>query len=71
MEDKDIMLTEDSAFFIGFIYKYIYIQTHIQSSFLVSKIPYDYLLSKTYGLITLDEEEAFEIIYEDCNIKIN
>lgn len=70
MEDKDVMLTEDAAFFIGFIYRYIYIQTLIPSSVLVSKIPYDYLLNKAYGLITLDEEEAFEIICEDCKIDI-
>lgn len=29
MEDKDIMLTEDVAFFIGFIYRYIYIYKHL------------------------------------------
>lgn len=69
MEDKDIMLTEDAAFFIGFIYRYIYRQTLIPSSVLVLKIPYDYLLNNVYRLIALDEEDAFEIIYEDCNIQ--
>lgn len=68
MENKDIMLKEDIAFWIGFIYRYIYIQTLIPSNELVKKIPYDYLLSKSYGLLTLDEEEACEIICKDCKI---
>ncbi len=68
MENKDIMLKEDIAFWIGFIYRYIYIQTLIPSNELVKKIPYDYLLSKSYGLLTLDEEEAYEIICKDCKI---
>lgn len=68
MEDKDIMLIEDIAFWIGFIYRYIYIQTLIPSDKLVKKIPYDYLLSKSYGLLALDEEEAYEIICKDCKI---
>lgn len=70
MEDKDIILTEDEAFFIGFIYRYIYIQTLIPSSVLVSKIPYDYLLNNVYRIIALDEEYAFEIICKDCKIDI-
>lgn len=67
-EESDCSFTEDVAFWIGFIYRYLYFKTGLSSADLKEKVPFSYLESKTYGLLTLDEDEAIDIIKSDRKI---
>lgn len=64
----DNTIDDNIAFWIGFIYRFLYFQTGIPSSNLKEKVPFDYLERKAYGLLTLDEEEASSIICSDCKL---
>lgn len=65
----DAIIDDNIAFWIGFIYRFLYFQTGTPSSKLKEKVPFDYLERKAYGLLTLDEEEAVGIICSDCKLK--
>lgn len=70
-EKSNEMLTEDAAFWIGFIYRYLYFKTGIQSSILKDKVTFEYLQRKFYGLSTIDEKNAVDIICNDCKINMH
>lgn len=67
---EETKLSEDCAFWIGFIYRYLYIKTGIESTILKEKVPFEYLRKKSYGLLTIDENNAVDIICNDCKLNI-
>ena len=67
-EKTDNIFDDNIAFWIGFIYRFLYFQTGISSAKLKEAVPFDYLERKAYGLLTLDEQEAVDIICLDRNI---
>lgn len=55
-EEPGYSFTEDVAFWIGFIYRYLYFKTSLSSADLKEKVPFSYLESKAYGLLTLGDK---------------
>ena len=66
---KDFLLSADIAYWIGFTYRQLYVETNIPSSELVEKIPFDVMLRYYPGLHTVDENMATDIICENFQIK--
>lgn len=72
IENLDIKLNEDikcisseCAFFIGYTYYYLYLLTGDSGEVLKEKLPFDYILIKSYGLVNEDRETAAK---EMCQI---
>lgn len=59
----------DIAYWIGFTYRQLYIETEIKSKELVTIISPDELLAGYLGLHTIDEENATDILCERHKIK--
>lgn len=53
---------EDVAYWIGFMYRYIWFGTKLPSREIVSKYPFAKMCNWYPGLHTLDEEDAYNII---------
>ena len=53
------------AYWIGFTYRYLYIEYEIPSAELNAKIPYKTMLKRYPGLSTIDERDCAEILFED------
>ena len=77
IENLDIKLNEDikcisseCAFFIGYIYYFLYLITGDSGEILKKKLPFDYMLIKSYGLVTEDREKAAKEICEILNCPI-
>lgn len=77
IENLDIKLNEDikcisseCAFFIGYTYYYLYLLTGDSGEILKEKLPFDYLLIKSYSLITEDREKAAKEIYKILNCPV-
>ena len=67
-EESGYAFSDEVAFWIGFIYRFLYFKTGLSSSELKEKVPFSYLEAKAYGLLTLDEEESLDIIKKDRKI---
>lgn len=77
IENLDIKLNEDikcisseCAFFIGYTYYYLYLLTGDSGEILKEKLPFDYILIKSYSLITEDREKAAKEIYKILNCPV-
>lgn len=77
IENLDIKLNEDikcisseCAFFIGYTYYYLYLLTGDSGEVLKEKLPFDYLLIKSYSLVTEDREKAAKEIYKILNCPV-
>lgn len=70
INESDQQFSEDAAYWIGYMYRFLYIQTDIPSAVLKEKVPFSYMAKKAYGLSTIDEEQAVDIICSDCNLEI-
>ena len=62
---------EDVAYWIGFTYRLLYIETKVPSSELVNIVTFESMCKYYPGLHTIDEEQAIDIICEDHNLKID
>ena len=62
-------INTDFAYWLGFTYRQMYIETKIKSSQLVILLPYDSLLLQYPGLHTIDEESASDILCEKYGLK--
>lgn len=63
--ERDMMFDPDIAYWIGFTYRQLYIETNISSSELVEKIDFATMFRYYPGLHTIDEEMATDIICEN------
>lgn len=70
VNESDQQCAEDAAYWIGYMYRFLYIQTDIPSAVLKEKVSFSYMLKKFYGLSTIDEEQAVDIICSDCHLEI-
>lgn len=59
----------DTAWWIGFMYRQLYIQTQIPSKELCEKIPFKTMCKYYPGLHTVDEEMATDIICENFGLQ--
>lgn len=55
----------DIAYWIGFTYRQLAIETEISSNILCQKVDFSSMCNYYFGLHTLDEEQASDIICED------
>lgn len=62
---------EDVAYWIGFTYRLLYIETKIPSSELMQIITFDSMCKYYPGLHTIDEEQAIDLICEDFNLELD
>lgn len=69
MLDKEYMLDPDVAYWIGFTYRQLYIETEVPSSKLVEKVDFTTMCRYYPGLHTVDEEMATDIICENKGFK--
>lgn len=67
-ESGDMMMIEDAAFWIGYMYRRLYIDLGIPSRIIKEMVPFSYMQAKYYGLSTIDDEEAVEVIRHDCKL---
>lgn len=77
IENLDIKLNEDikcisseCAFFIGYTYYYLYLFTENSGEILTEKLPFDYMLIKSYSLVTEDRETAAKEICKILNCPV-
>ena len=59
---EDKQCPADVAYWIGFTYRQLYLETDVLSAELAKKVPYDALFVSYVGLHTVDEEMATDII---------
>lgn len=62
---------EDVAYWIGFTYRMLYIETQVPSAELIKKVPFEMMCRYYPGLHTVAEEMAIDIICEDNGLSLD
>ena len=70
-KNKDGYFDEDVAYWIGFFYRQLYVETKVPSKELADLISFETMCRYYPGLHTVDEEMAIDIVCENFGLKLD